>query len=86
MRIFLAGASGAVGRRLTPLLLRAGHHITGTTRSAETGKALAKAGVEPAVLDVLDGAAVSAALVAAPRKRHRPTHRPAETIRRGEDR
>jgi nucleoside-diphosphate-sugar epimerase len=65
MRIFLAGASGAVGRRLTPLLLRAGHHITGTTRSAETGKALAKAGVEPAVLDVLDGAAVSAALVAA---------------------
>jgi nucleoside-diphosphate-sugar epimerase len=65
MRVFLAGASGAIGRRLVPLLLRAGHEVTGTTRSAETGKALAKAGVEPAVFDVFDAPAVIAAMRAA---------------------
>ena len=35
MRIFFAGASGAIGRRLTPLLLTAGHEVTGSTRSPE---------------------------------------------------
>src|SRR5262245_35296678 len=62
MRIFLAGASGAVGRRLVPLLIRAGHDVTGTTRSAETGKELERAGVTPAVLDVFDAQAVSDAM------------------------
>jgi nucleoside-diphosphate-sugar epimerase len=65
MRVFLAGASGAIGRRLAPLLLRAGHQVTGTTRSTETGKALAAAGVEPAILDVYDAPAVVAAMHAA---------------------
>jgi nucleoside-diphosphate-sugar epimerase len=65
MRVFLAGASGAVGRRLVPLLLRAGHEVTGTTRSAETGKELERAGVTPAVLDVFDPQAVTDAMRAA---------------------
>jgi nucleoside-diphosphate-sugar epimerase len=65
MRIFLAGASGAVGRRLVPLLIRAGHEVTGTTRSAETGKELQRAGVTPAVLDVFDARAVTDAMRAA---------------------
>jgi nucleoside-diphosphate-sugar epimerase len=65
MRIFLAGASGAVGRRLVPLLLRAGHEVTGTTRSAETGQELERAGVTPAVLDVFDPQAVTDAMRAA---------------------
>lgn len=65
MRIFLAGASGAIGRRLVPLLLRAGHHVTGTTRSAATANELERAGVVPAVLDVFDAPAVSAAMIAA---------------------
>jgi nucleoside-diphosphate-sugar epimerase len=65
MRVFLAGASGAIGRRLVPLLLRAGHEVTGTTRSAETGKELERAGVTPAVLDVFDPQAVAAAIRAA---------------------
>ena len=34
MRIFLAGAAGVIGRRLTPLLVLMGHEVTGTTRSA----------------------------------------------------
>jgi nucleoside-diphosphate-sugar epimerase len=62
MRIFLAGASGAIGRRLVPLLLRAGHEVTGTTRSAENGKEFARAGVAPAVLDVFDALAVADAV------------------------
>jgi nucleoside-diphosphate-sugar epimerase len=33
MRILLAGAAGAIGKRLVPLLLDAGHHVIGTTRS-----------------------------------------------------
>jgi nucleoside-diphosphate-sugar epimerase len=65
MRIFLAGASGAIGRRLVPLLLRAGHEVTGTTRSAEIGQELARAGVTPAVLDVFDAPAVADAVRAA---------------------
>jgi len=62
MRIFLAGAAGAIGRRLTPLLLRAGHDVTGTTRSAQTGKELERAGVRPAVLDIFDAQAVADAV------------------------
>jgi len=65
MRIFLAGAAGAIGRRLVPLLLRAGHEVTGTTRSAATATELARAGVVPAVLDVFDAPALMAAVGAA---------------------
>ena len=54
MRIFLAGASGAIGRRLTPLLLAAGHTVVGTTRSAEKATELQARGVEPVVVDVFD--------------------------------
>src|SRR5262245_46203490 len=65
MRVFLAGAAGAIGRRLVPLLLRAGHEVTGTTRSAESASELARAGVVPAVLDVFDAQAVTMAVAAA---------------------
>ena len=65
MRVFLAGAAGAIGRRLVPLLLRAGHEVTGTTRSAATATELARAGVVPAVLDIFDAPALMAAVGAA---------------------
>jgi len=65
MRVFLAGAAGAIGRRLVPLLLRAGHEVTGTTRSAATASELARAGVVPAVLDIFDVPAVMMAVRAA---------------------
>jgi nucleoside-diphosphate-sugar epimerase len=54
MRIFLAGATGAIGRRLVPLLLTAGHTVVGTTRSAEKAEELKARGVEPVVADVFD--------------------------------
>ena len=65
MRIFLAGASGVIGRRLIPILLAAGHEVTGTTRSADKASELKAAGVTPAVVDVFDGRAVHDAVVRA---------------------
>ncbi len=58
MRVLLAGATGAVGQRLVPLLLRAGHEVTGTTRSPARAQDLERAGVRPAVLDFFDSADV----------------------------
>jgi len=53
-RLFLAGAGGAIGRRLAPLLLADGWSVTGTTRSPEKAPMLAGMGVEPVVVDVFD--------------------------------
>jgi nucleoside-diphosphate-sugar epimerase len=65
MHVFLAGASGAIGRQLIPLLTSNGHTVTGTTRSASKADMLRALGAEPAVLDGLDRAAVLAAVAAA---------------------
>ena len=65
MRIFLAGATGVVGRRLLPLLVKAGHDVVGTTRSTAKVDALARAGAEPVVMDGLDKKSVSKAVTAA---------------------
>ena len=65
MRIFLAGAAGAIGRRLVPLLQGAGATIIGTTRSPEKAAALRDAGVEPVIVDMFDADAVHRAVQAA---------------------
>lgn len=65
MRVFLAGATGAVGRRMLPLLLRDGHEVTGTTRSHAKAEGLRAAGVRPAVVDVYNAVALAAAVAAA---------------------
>jgi nucleoside-diphosphate-sugar epimerase len=59
MRVFLAGAGGAIGRRLTPLLRAAGHDVVGTTRSADKADALRSLGAEPVVVDVFDAEALA---------------------------
>ena len=64
-RVFLAGASGAIGRRLVPLLLQAGHQVTGTTRSHQKSAMLAKMGIEPVLVDMFDSIAVRDAVAAA---------------------
>jgi nucleoside-diphosphate-sugar epimerase len=56
MRIFLAGATGAIGRRLTPLLCSAGHEVTGTTRTPKGARELEAAGVHARIVDVFDAA------------------------------
>lgn len=55
-RIFLAGASGAIGRQLAPLLIADGWQVFGTTRSADKAPLLREMGVEPVVVDVFDTA------------------------------
>jgi 2-alkyl-3-oxoalkanoate reductase len=62
MNIFLAGATGAVGRSLIPLLTSRGHTVTGTTRSPQKADALRALGAEPVVLDGLDRRGVLAAV------------------------
>lgn len=62
MRVFLAGATGAIGKRLVPLLVQAGHTVIGTTRSAEKAGGLQAAGAEPLIVDALDAAAVAMAV------------------------
>jgi nucleoside-diphosphate-sugar epimerase len=64
-RIFLAGASGAVGRRLLSLLVAAGHHVTGTTRVPEKADELRALGAEPVIVDVFDAAALAQRMAAA---------------------
>jgi nucleoside-diphosphate-sugar epimerase len=65
VKIFLAGAGGAIGRRLTPLLRAAGHSVAGTTRSKDKAAAIAALGAEPVVVDVFDAEALARAVRAA---------------------
>ena len=54
MRIFLAGATGVIGRRLVPLLVERGHVVAGMTRSPGNAEVLNDLGAEPVVCDVFD--------------------------------
>lgn len=65
MNVFVAGATGAVGKRLVPLLVSAGHRVVGTTRTSSKMDALRAAGAEPVLLDGLDEAAVMRAVASA---------------------
>jgi 2-alkyl-3-oxoalkanoate reductase len=62
MKIFVAGASGALGRQLVPLLADAGHEVVGTTTSPQKLETLRALGAQPVVLDVLDAEAVGRAI------------------------
>lgn len=63
MRVFLAGASGAIGRPLVKQLVESGHEVVGMTRA--NGDRVAALGAQPAVADAFDAAAVRAAVEAA---------------------
>ena len=65
MRVFVAGASGAIGSRLVPELVARGHEVVGTSRSPQKSDRLAALGAEPIVLDLLDSDAVRQAVTAA---------------------
>lgn len=62
--IFLAGAAGAIGRRLAPLLLQDGWQVVGSTRSPGKAQELRAMGVTPVVVDVYDAEALRAAVAA----------------------
>ena len=65
MRVFVAGATGAVGSRLLPLLVSAGHSVVGLTRTPAKANAIRQAGAEAAIADGLDEIAVKEAVVTA---------------------
>jgi len=67
MRVFVTGATGALGRHLVPALVAEGHDVTATTRTAAKAGGLREAGATPVILDGLDRDAVIAeVLVASP--------------------
>jgi nucleoside-diphosphate-sugar epimerase len=65
MRIFVAGGTGALGRRLVPLLVARGHQVVGLTRSPERSQWLQRAGAAAVIGDALDRDAVMKAVVGA---------------------
>jgi nucleoside-diphosphate-sugar epimerase len=65
MRVFVAGATGALGRQLVPKLVADGHDVIGMTRSEGKRDMLVSLGAEPVVADALDRDAVTEAVVSA---------------------
>ncbi|MET0675501.1 MAG: NAD-dependent epimerase/dehydratase family protein [Bradyrhizobium sp.] len=65
MKIFVAGATGAVGRPLVAAAIAAGHSVTGLTRTAAKADLLRRMGAEPAIANGLAAAAIQAAVASA---------------------
>jgi nucleoside-diphosphate-sugar epimerase len=63
MRVFVAGATGALGTRLVPKLVARGHEVIGTSRSIERARRLRALGADPVALDLLDARAVRQAVL-----------------------
>ncbi len=63
MRVFVAGASGAIGTRLVPLLIDRGHEVIGSFNSAGKAERVRALGAEPIALDLLDARAVRKAVL-----------------------
>ncbi|HEX5194826.1 MAG TPA: NAD(P)-dependent oxidoreductase [Solirubrobacteraceae bacterium] len=62
MRVFVAGATGAIGRPLVPRLVFAGHEVHGMTRSPDKAPLLQELGATPVIADALDPEQVAAAV------------------------
>ena len=65
MRVLVAGASGAIGSRLVPQLIDAGHEVIGTHTSPSSGERVRALGARPVALDLLDARAVRKAVLEA---------------------
>ncbi|HEY9725191.1 MAG TPA: NAD(P)-dependent oxidoreductase [Chroococcales cyanobacterium] len=65
MKIFVAGATGAIGRPTLDQLLARGHNVVALTRTQERAQSLAAQGIEPAIADVFDAESVKAAVIRA---------------------
>ncbi|MGH7619155.1 MAG: SDR family oxidoreductase, partial [Gemmatimonadaceae bacterium] len=62
MRILITGATGVIGRRVVPMLVAAGHHVTAVVRSPEKRAAMAHTGASAIPLDLFDPAHVRRAV------------------------
>lgn len=65
MRVFVAGGSGVLGRRLIPQLIERGHQVTASTTDPAKLRLLAGLGAAPVIMDGLDPESVAGAVVAA---------------------
>jgi nucleoside-diphosphate-sugar epimerase len=65
MKVFVAGATGALGRQLVPQLVARGHEVVGMTRSASKQDLVRSLGARPVVADALDPDAVAGAVASA---------------------
>lgn len=65
MKVFITGATGAIGRQLVPALVHGGHEVVATTRSPEKAASLRAMGAESVVADALDREAVLDAVAGA---------------------
>jgi nucleoside-diphosphate-sugar epimerase len=65
VRVFVAGGTGVIGRRVVPQLVARGHEVTATTTSAGKLESLARLGAKGVVMDGLDAASVGEAVAAA---------------------
>ena len=63
MRVFVTGASGAIGSRLVPQLIDAGHDVIGAHNSPDSAKLLRTLGAKPVLVDLLDASAVRKAVL-----------------------
>jgi 2-alkyl-3-oxoalkanoate reductase len=65
MKVFVAGATGALGKQLVPMLVEQGHEVTGMTRTPVKGEQIRSMGARPAIADALDPEAVAQAVAGA---------------------
>jgi 2-alkyl-3-oxoalkanoate reductase len=65
MKVFVAGATGALGKQLVPMLVEQGHEVTGMTRTPVKEEQIRSMGAHPAVADALDPEAVAQAVAGA---------------------
>src|SRR5215212_7880689 len=65
MRVFLTGASGAIGTRLIPQLIDRGHEVIGTSTSPQSAERVRRLGAKPVTLDLLDPGAVRKSVLGA---------------------
>jgi nucleoside-diphosphate-sugar epimerase len=81
MRIFLTGATGVVGRRLIPQLVKGGHQVSAVGRSPEKSTLLERLGAWPATVDLYDGASITQALAGHDTAINLATHIPHSSAR-----
>lgn len=80
MKVFVAGATGVVGRRAVPLLVQAGHEVTAVARTPEKAAALQRAGARPVPADLFDAAGVRRAMAGHDAVVNLATHIPRSTL------
>jgi 2-alkyl-3-oxoalkanoate reductase len=81
MKIFVTGATGVIGRRLVPLLVRAGHKVTAHVRTPAKQQAIRRSGALPVDVDLFDASAVRHALEGHDAVANLATHMPASAGR-----